>query len=87
MGWVASLRHGDIGSVSNLYVVAAHRRRGVGAALMAHLLADDRRNGIRASMLLASHAGAMLYPKVGYHRISTLYLYGGKRDLDIGTRS
>jgi GNAT superfamily N-acetyltransferase len=87
VGWVASLRRGDIGSVSNLYVVAAQRRRGVGTALMTHLLADDKRNGIRASTLLASHTGAMLYPRVGYRRISTLFLYGGKRDLDTGTRS
>jgi GNAT superfamily N-acetyltransferase len=87
VGWVGSMRHEDIGSVSNLYVVAAHRRKGVGTALMSHLLADDKRSGIRASTLLASHSGAMLYPRVGYHRISTLYLYGGKRDIDKGGRS
>jgi GNAT superfamily N-acetyltransferase len=86
VGWVGSMRHGDIGSVTNLYVVAAHRRRGVGTALMTRLLTDDKHNGIRASTLLASHSGAMLYPRVGYSRISTLFLYGGKRDLGTGTR-
>lgn len=87
VGWVGSMRLGDIGSVTNLYVVAAHRRRRVGAALMTHLLADDKRHGIVASTLLASHSGAMLYPRVGYRRIATLYLYRGKRDLDTGKRS
>jgi GNAT superfamily N-acetyltransferase len=86
VGWVGSMRRADIGSVTNLYVVAAHRRRGVGTALMTRLLTDDKNNGIRASTLLASHSGAMLYPRVGYHRISTLFLFGGKRDLGTGTR-
>jgi ribosomal protein S18 acetylase RimI-like enzyme len=84
VGWVGSMRSGDIGSVTNLYVAAAHRRRGVGTALMTHLLADDKRNGIRTSTLLASHSGAMLYPRVGYHRIATLYLYSGKRHTQEG---
>ena len=85
VGWVGSMRSGDIGSVMSLYVQAAHRRQGVGTALMTALLADDKRSGVRASTLLASHAGAMLYPSVGYRRIAGLYLFRGKRDPNTGT--
>jgi GNAT superfamily N-acetyltransferase len=87
VGWVGSMRSGDVGSVTNLYVVAPHRRRGVGTALMTHLLVDDKRSGLVASTLLASHSGAMLYPLVGYRRIASLYLYGGKRDVEAGKQS
>ena len=87
VGWVGSMRSGDIGSVMSLFVQADHRRQGVGTALMTALLTDDKRSGILASTLLASHTGAMLYPSVGYHRIATLYLFRGKQDPNTGTRT
>lgn len=74
VGWVQSVKAGRDGWVANLKVLAPHRRKGLGRALMAALLADDARLGRRRSVLLASHAGAMLYPLLGYQRIGTLML-------------
>jgi GNAT superfamily N-acetyltransferase len=79
VGWVASMRLDDLGSVRNLYVARDHRRLGIGSALMTRMLQDDKRNGLRASTLLASHTGAMLYPRLGYRRIGTLFIYTGTR--------
>lgn len=75
LGWVRSIRAGERDSwVSSLNVREAFRRQGYGAGLMAALLHDDRRLGRRASVLLASHTGALLYPKLGYERVGTLML-------------
>jgi GNAT superfamily N-acetyltransferase len=79
---------GRVGSVatpagawcSNMHVVPAFRRRGIGRALLCRMLRDDRAGGATFAALTASHAGAMLYPVVGYQRVATLYLYTpGKR--------
>jgi predicted acetyltransferase len=56
-------------------VVAAQRRRGIGTALLAKMLRDDRAHGARQSVLLASHAGALLYPHVGYEQIGMLLMF------------
>lgn len=74
-GFVRSVRTvtGD-GWVSGLFVRPEYRRQGLGAALMNALLADDARLGFQTSILLASHAGARLYPTLGYERIGTLML-------------
>lgn len=75
VGWVRSIETGAGRAwVSNMYVVAERRGRGVGAALMAHLLDDDARRGLEFSVLLASGLGARLYPRLGYERIATLLL-------------
>lgn len=39
------------------------------------MLRTTRRNGATASSLLASHAGAKLYPAVGYEQIGELLAY------------
>ena len=76
LGWVVSVRVGTESSwVASLWVNPAHRRKGVGAALMLTMLSDDYQRGIRRSVLLASSAGAMLYPRLGYNRIGTLEVY------------
>lgn len=64
---------------SNMYVLESHRRRGIGRALLAQMLRDDRRHGAVASVLLASHAGARLYPVVGYEQIGELLAYSPRR--------
>jgi GNAT superfamily N-acetyltransferase len=74
VGWVKSVRAGRDGWVADLKVLESHRRKGLGRALMARLLADDARLGRRRSVLLASHAGAMLYPQLAYRQIGTLML-------------
>ncbi len=75
VGWVRSIRAGKQDSwVSSLNVREAYRRQGYGAGLMAALLHDDKRLGRRASVLLASHTGALLYPGLGYERVGTLML-------------
>ena len=60
---------------SNMFVQPSHRRRGIARALLARMLRDDRSHGASASVLLASHAGARLYPVVGYDQIGELFAY------------
>ncbi|RYG26650.1 N-acetyltransferase [bacterium] len=73
VGWVRSIRAGQQDAwVSSLNVHEEFRRQGYGAGLMAALLRDDARLGRRASVLLASHTGALLYPRLGYERLGTL---------------
>jgi GNAT superfamily N-acetyltransferase len=62
-----------------MYVEPSHRRRGIGQALMSKMLQDDQARGARCSMLLATHAGALLYPRMGYERIGTLLIFGPKK--------
>ncbi|MBM2711641.1 GNAT family N-acetyltransferase [Mesorhizobium caraganae] len=63
---------------SAMHVEPSHRRRGIGQALMSKMLKDDRARGSQCSMLLATHAGALLYPRMGYERIGTLLIFGPK---------
>ena len=60
-------------------VLPAFQRRGIGKALLAKMLRDDRAHGDRQSALLATHAGAMLYPHVGYRQLGLLLMYVPKR--------
>ena len=61
-----------------MFVEPSHRRRGIGQALMAKMLQDDRARGSRCSVLMATHAGALLYPRMGYERIGILLIFGPK---------
>jgi predicted N-acetyltransferase YhbS len=61
--------------VAGLYVWPDYRRRGIAKALMNRMLVEDREAGASHSVLLASHAGALLYPVLGYRRIGTLHLF------------
>jgi GNAT superfamily N-acetyltransferase len=79
VGWVSSISVGKRTWVSNLVVKHAFRRRGIGKALMAKMLRDDRAAGSIASALLASHAGAMLYPLVGYRQIGEMLVLNPPR--------
>jgi predicted acetyltransferase len=62
-----------------MHVDPAHRRRGIGRALLARMLQDDRALGSRCSVLTASHTGALLYPRLGYERIGTLFMFAPRR--------
>ena len=75
VGWVGSVDTGGHGWVTNLLVEPHYRRRGLGAALMSRLLRDDALAGFRSSVLLASHTGSLLYPRVGYEAIGRLYCF------------
>ena len=76
VGWVRSIRtHPDAAWVSNLGVASSHRRRGIGSALMQAMLRHDAGRGIKHSVLLASTAGAMLYPSLGYRQIGLLQMF------------
>jgi GNAT superfamily N-acetyltransferase len=66
--------------VSDMYVHPSHRRRGIGQALLSKMLRDDRARGSKCSVLTASHAGALLYPRVGYERIGTLFMFLPRRE-------
>jgi GNAT superfamily N-acetyltransferase len=80
LGWVTAIQaRPDAAFVSNLFVLPAARRRGVGTALMQALLGDDAERCVRHSVLTASNAGALLYPRIGYRQIATVHLFGPAR--------
>jgi hypothetical protein len=79
IGWVRSVCAGRSTWCSDMYVVQKHRRRGIGSALLAKMLRDDRAHHATCSVLLSSHTGALLYPKVGYQQIGTLLLFAPVR--------
>jgi len=64
---------------ADMYVNPSHRRRGIGRALLCQMLRDDRRSGSKCSVLTASHTGGLLYPRVGYDRIGTLFMFVPRR--------
>lgn len=76
VGWVRSIR-ADAGAswVSNMYIVEEYRRRGLATALMTEMMADDAHHGLEWSVLLASNAGARLYPTIGYVQIGVDQLF------------
>ena len=75
VGWVRSVRALDSAWVSDMYVLASHRRKGIGFALLTKMLRDDRAAGAKKSVLLSSHTGALFYPKAGYEQIGMLYIF------------
>jgi GNAT superfamily N-acetyltransferase len=64
---------------ADMYVRPSHRRRGIGQALLSKMLRDDRARGSKCSVLTASHAGALLYPRLGYEQIGTLFMFAPRR--------
>ena len=64
---------------ADMHVNTSHRRRGIGQALLCRMLRDDRARGSKCSVLTASHTGALLYPRVGYERIGTLFIFAPSR--------
>lgn len=64
---------------ADVHILPSHRRRGIGQALLSRMLWDDRSHGSKCSVLTASHAGALLYPRVGYERIGTLFMFAPRR--------
>ncbi len=64
---------------ADMYVDPSHRRRGIGQALLGRMLRDDRARGSKTSVLTASHTGALLYPRAGYERIGTLFMFAPRR--------
>jgi len=75
VAWVRSITVGDAAWCSNMYVKPEFRRRGIARALLSRMLRDDREAGAKTAVLLASHAGALLYPALGYEMIGTLLLF------------
>jgi GNAT superfamily N-acetyltransferase len=64
---------------ADMYVSPSHRRRGIGHALLSRMLRDDRVRGSKCSVLTASHTGALLYPRVGYEQIGTLFMFAPRK--------
>jgi GNAT superfamily N-acetyltransferase len=79
IGWLRSVDAGDSTWCSNMYVAPSHRRRGIGSALLCRMLRDDRRRGFEQSVLLSSHTGALVYPRVRYEQIGMLYIFAPRR--------
>ena len=75
VGWVSSIAVPKATWCSNMYVSPPFRRRGIARAILCQMLRDDRHSGAQMAVLLASHAGAKLYPAVGYRQIGTLLLF------------
>jgi hypothetical protein len=80
IGWVRSIVAGDATWCSNMYVMEPYRRRGIARSLMTRMLLDDREAGMRASVLLASHTGARMYPVLGYADVGELFLFTPPRE-------
>jgi GNAT superfamily N-acetyltransferase len=79
VGWVSSITVDDATWCENMHVLPEFRRRGIARAMLSRMLTDDCALGARRAVLLASHAGARLYPTVGYEQIGTLLLYTPRR--------
>lgn len=73
-GWAQSRQHEQYAYTSDLHVPEAHRRRGFGRALMSQLLRDDRERGLEGNALIASSAGARLYPHLGFELLGALQI-------------
>jgi GNAT superfamily N-acetyltransferase len=65
----------DGACLHDVETLPAFRRRGIATALLNHILAEDAHAGVAHHILLASHTGAKLYPRVGYEQLSTLQIY------------
>lgn len=79
---VGSVRSVDAGGstwVANMHVNESHRRRGIGSSLLVRMLRDDRARGFKQSVLLSSHTGALVYPRVGYEQIGLLMIFAPRR--------
>jgi ribosomal protein S18 acetylase RimI-like enzyme len=79
-GWVGSVPFGDSSWIADLYVLPEYRGKGYGRALMSAVTKEDKERGVKRSVLLASAAGARLYPHIGYKHIGTLQLFCPKRN-------
>ncbi|MEZ6095987.1 MAG: GNAT family N-acetyltransferase [Pirellulaceae bacterium] len=75
VGWVRSVPYADQTWVADMYVRDKWRRLGIGAHMLSHMLRDDRKLGFAQSVLLSTHTGAHLYPRLGYEQIATLFIY------------
>jgi GNAT superfamily N-acetyltransferase len=64
---------------ADVYVDPAYRQHGIRQALLCRMLRDDRARGSKCSVLTSSHTGALLYPRIGYERIGTLYMFAPTR--------
>jgi predicted N-acetyltransferase YhbS len=79
VGWVRSIDAGDATWCANMYVRPESRRRGIGMALLAKMLRDDKQRGAKQSVLLSSHTGALVYPRVGYEQIGLLSIFAPRK--------
>lgn len=79
VGWVSSVHTSAATWCHNMFVRTEYRRRGIARSLLCQMLRDDRAGGADAAVLLASHAGAKLYPVVGYRQLARLLVYTPKR--------
>ena len=79
VGSVRSVHVGQSTWVANMQVEEAYRRRGIGSLLLERMLRDDRKLGFSQSVLLATHTGAKLYPKLGFKQIGLMYIFAPPR--------
>ncbi len=75
VGWVRSIQVENATWCADMFVLPPFRRRGIARAMLGRMLIDDRSDGSLLAVMLASHAGAMLYPAAGYEQIGMLLLF------------
>lgn len=75
VGYVSAHPVQDHEFVMDLHVREDFRRQGIASALMTRLLQDDQKLAVNTSVLVASAAGATLYPRLGYVERATLTIY------------
>jgi GNAT superfamily N-acetyltransferase len=68
--------HGSFATLHMVGVLEAYRNKGIGFALSHKPLVDARATGCTRAYLMASAAGAPLYPKLGFTHERMLYIYG-----------
>lgn len=79
VGWVNSVVADKATYCGGMYGQPECRRQGIARALLAKMLRDDRKGGARQASLLASHAGAKLYPVVGYSEVGMIMVLTPKK--------
>ena len=80
VGRVRSVNAAGATWCADMYVRPSHRRRGIGQALLSKMLREDQAWGSKCSVLTASHTGALLYTRVGYERIGTLFMFVPRKE-------
>lgn len=84
VGWVRGMETPFGHWCADLFVRPAWRRQGIASALLARMLTDDRRRGASTAVLLSSHAGAKLYPRLGYRQCGTLLILAPRSGAAVG---
>ncbi len=68
-------RHGDVGDITGVVTLPAHRRRGFGAAMTWAAIAEGARRGCTAMTLTATEMGYPVYVRMGFAPVCVYRTY------------